>query len=172
MIERKPFMKQALAMQSARPKRVTAVWTRDVNTDRIAGRLRTILSIREAMQAHYEVNNLRLDNLLERHNLRTVAAALLAALKSILFGAFPPLQCLLFSDSRNHKVILRELESNPPDTLYCDGVRSFYLLQRLAKTKKGMRIVVDFDDLISRRMQTLCSSDAPLSLGYLSEKTP
>lgn len=159
-------------MQPPRPKRITAVWTRDVNTDQIAGRLRTILSIREAMQAHYEVKNLRLDNLLERRNLRAVAAALLAAITSVFRGVLPPLQCLLYSDSRNHRAILRALESNPPDTLYCDGIRCLYFLRRLTKTKTRMRIVVDFDDLMSRRMETLCSSNVPLSLGYLNEKTP
>jgi glycosyltransferase involved in cell wall biosynthesis len=35
-----------------------------------------------------------------------------------------------------------------------------------------MKIVVDFDDLMSRRMQSLAAADTPLSLGYLHRMMP
>src|SRR5271170_1202599 len=91
--------------------RVTAVWSRDVNFDRLAGRTRIIAAIREVMSEGFHVESLRLQNVLE-------------IVKSLLSGCRPSLQSLLFCDGRNHRRILRELEGNPPDVLYCDGVRT------------------------------------------------
>ncbi len=159
-------------MHSAQPKRITAIWTRDVNSDRLAGRLRTIVSIRGAMQAQFSVRDLRLRNLLEQPSLRFVGSAMLAALRSLLSGSLPALQCLLYSDTRNHRGLLRDIESDPPSTVYADGVRSYYLLQRLQKSRGRIRIVVDFDDLISRRMEMLGTTGTSLSLGYLNDKIP
>ena len=159
-------------LQSTHPKRITAIWTRDVDNERLAGRLRTITSIRDAMLTNYSVNNLRLDNLLERHSMRTIAGTISTALQSTFSGTFPSLQCLLYSDCRNHENLLRHLERNPPDTLYCDGVRTLYLLKRLGNLKNKMRVVVDFDDLMSRRMQTLDTTGTALSLGYLRDRIP
>jgi glycosyltransferase involved in cell wall biosynthesis len=124
------------------------------------------------MSANYSVDNLRLENLLEKRSMRTIAGAMSASFQSILACNLPALQCLLYSDGRNHEDLLFHLEHNPPDILYCDGVRTFYLLKRLRNLKHRMRIVVDFDDLISRRMQTLATTGVSLSLGYLNDKIP
>ena len=45
-------------------------------------------------------------------------------------------------------------------------------MERLGSLRDKMKIVVDFDDLISRRMQTLGTTGASLSLGYLNDKIP
>ena len=71
-------------MQSVPPKRLTAVWSRDVDTKRLAGRLRIIMAIREAMSANYSVDNMRLKNLLEQRSLRAIAAMLRTMLRSVL----------------------------------------------------------------------------------------
>jgi hypothetical protein len=113
-----------------------------------------------------------LTNLLEERTLRSLAASLWQALQTLLTGSLPSLQCLLFCNRQNHDRILQCLRDNPPDILYCDGVRSFYFLKRLGSIRSQMRIVVDFDDLMSRRMQSLGTAETPLSLGYLSERLP
>ena len=125
------------------------------------------------MSANYIVNNLRLRNLLERRNFSAVAGTVFTALWSTISGNPPSLQCLLFCDRGNHKSIRQQLQNNPPDILYCDGVRTFYLLKHIARLRGRMRIVVDLDDLMSRRMHSLgAAKKTSLSLGYLHDKVP
>jgi hypothetical protein len=124
------------------------------------------------MSASYAVKNLRLQNLLETKSAGAIAWTVIRALQSILSGSLPSLQCLLFCDRANHKRIARELERDAPEILYLDGVRTFYFLKFLKTLKPRMRIVVDFDDLMSRRMESLAATGTSLSLGYLEDKIP
>jgi glycosyltransferase involved in cell wall biosynthesis len=143
-----------------------------VNIARLAGRTRIIAAIREEMAANYHVENLRLHNLLERRGVGGVWGAIASAIQSTLSGSLPSLQCLLFCDRANHKRLVQELRSDPPEILYLDGVRTFYFLRYLNGLKLPMRVVVDLDDLMSRRMESLGSTGTSLSLGYLEEKIP
>jgi hypothetical protein len=131
-----------------------------------------IQAIREEISANYEAKHLRLRNVLEERGIRSLFSLLARALQTLLTGRLPSLQCLLFCDSQNHDAIIQQLRDNPPDILYCDGVRSYYFLRRLGTMRSQMRIVVDFDDLMSRRMQSLGAAEIPLSLGYLHDKLP
>jgi hypothetical protein len=124
------------------------------------------------MSANYEVKPLRLHNLLERKGVRAFAWTVLSALRSTLSGNWPSLQCLLFCDRANHKRVAQEIISNPPDVLYLDGVRTFYFLKYLGDLRLRMRVVVDLDDLMSRRMESLGTAGTSLSLGYLEDKIP
>jgi hypothetical protein len=153
-------------------KRLTAVWSRDVNPSRLAGRTRIIAAIREQMSISYEVKAVRLDNLLEKKSIRAVVWTIVRVLQTILSGSLPSLQCLLFCDRANHQQLAKDLQNDPPDTLYLDGVRTFYFLKYLRNLKLRVRIVVDFDDLMSRRMESLASTGTSLSLGYLEDKIP
>ena len=153
-------------------KRLTAVWSRDVNITRLAGRTRIIAALREHMSANYQVKALRLHNLLESRDVGAIAWTIASALQSILSGGLPSLQCLLFCDRANHRQIAQDLGSNPPDILYLDGVRTFYFLKYLKSLRPRMRIVVDLDDLMSRRMESLALTGTSLSLGYLEDKIP
>lgn len=131
-----------------------------------------IQAIREEMSASYLAEHLRLRNVLEERRIGSIAASLIKAIRTLLAGRLPSLQCLLFCDERNHAEIIEQLLANPPHTLYCDGVRCYYFLERLRQAGGHMRIVVDFDDLMSRRMQSLGEAEIPLSLGYLHDKLP
>lgn len=153
-------------------KRVTAIWSRDVDPKRLAGRTKMIQAIQGELSSNYRTDHLRLRNILERGKIRSFKDPLLSALITLLGGRLPSLQCLLFCDSENHKELLALLRDDPPDTLYCDGVRTFYLLKRLERHLPGTRIVVDLDDLMSRRMEALSATETSLSLGYLQERFP
>ena len=159
-------------MTSAPKKRITEIWSRDVNKSRLAGRTQIIAAIRDATEQQYCVTHLRLNNLLERRSFRAALGTVFAALRSFLSGNPPSLQCLLFCDGGNIREICQHLKSNPPGALYCDGVRTFYLLKHLGELRNRMRIVVDLDDLMSRRMQSLGMAEASLSLGYLHDRIP
>jgi hypothetical protein len=98
-------------MPSTRKRRVTAIWSRDVNKSRLAGRTRIIAAIREATEQQNDVTHLRLNNVLERRTLRAAFGATSAAFRSILTGNLPSLQCLLFCDRGNHKDIRKQTHS-------------------------------------------------------------
>ena len=153
-------------------KRLFAIWSRDVDPSRLAGRTKMIQAIREEISSNYEAEHLRLRNVLEVRGIRSLVSLLVRAIQTLLTGHLPSLQCLLFCDSHDHDRIIRHLRDDPPEILYCDGVRSYYFLQRLGRLRNEMRIVVDFDDLMSRRMQSLGAAEIPLSLGYLQDKLP
>jgi len=159
-------------MQGNASRRITAIWSRDVDTSELAGRTKIICAIRSAMSRKYLVHYLRLHSLVERRDLQTILSTVVTALRTLLSGHLPSLQCLLFCNAEDRASIRRELRESPPDTLYCDGVRTFYLLQSLGDLRARMRIVVDMDDLMSRRMESLGSSEISLSLGYLRDKVP
>jgi Glycosyl transferases group 1 len=153
-------------------KRCTAVWSRDVDPSRLAGRPQMIQAIRKKISESTQANHRRLNNVLERRSLRAITGMVVTAFRSLLRCCPPSLQCLLFCDRPNHGQIIEELRGNRPDILYCDGVRTFYFLERLGKLRSEMKIVVDFDDLMSRRMQSLAAADTSLSLGYLHRVMP
>jgi len=153
-------------------KRVTAIWSRDVDATRLAGRTQMIEAIRRELSSNYVAEHLRVQNVLERRKLSSFLGSIVMALQTLLTGRLPSLQCLLFCDSDNHQQLLARLRENRPDTLYCDGVRTFYLLKRMGPLRQEMRIVVDFDDLMSRRMEALSTTKTSLTLGYLHDKIP
>ncbi len=151
---------------------LTAVWSRDIDAARLAGRPRIIEAIRKSMSKSHQVIHARLYSLVELRTVSAVVSAARTALRSLLAGCLPSFQCLLFCDRGSLQSILQQLQTCPPDTLYCDGVRTFFLLAGLKKLRSQMRIVVDLDDLMSRRMQLLGSSKTALSLGYQHERIP
>jgi glycosyltransferase involved in cell wall biosynthesis len=157
---------------SASQKRIAAIWTRDVDPSRLAGRPKIIQAIRNKMSQSYNAEHRRLHNILEIRSMRVIAETIAIGIRSFLSGSAPPLQCLLYCDRANHFQIRKELQSNPPESLYCDGVRTYYFLKHLGHLREQMRVVVDFDDLMSRRMQSLAAADTQLSLGYLHRKIP
>jgi hypothetical protein len=131
-----------------------------------------IQAIRNKMSESGRAEHKRVNNLLERRSWGALVSTAVIAARSLISGRLPSLQCLLYCDRTNHSQIRKELRNNPPDILYCDGVRTYYFLKYLGKLRNTMKVVVDFDDLMSRRMQSLASADTPLSLGYLHRKMP
>lgn len=151
---------------------VAAVWSRDVDASQLAGRPRIIMAVRKAMAETGRSEHLRLTNLLERRTLGAILWAGYSAIGDLFQGRLPSFQCLLFSNGANHRELRERIRELKPTTLYCDGVRSYYFLRRLGKERARMRIVIDLDDLMSRRMELLGRSGLGLSLGYLHRRAP
>lgn len=151
---------------------LAAVWSRKVDFNQLAGRPRMILAVRRAMTETCSTEHLYLNNLLERHNLSSVFWTVFSFVSELLRGRLPSLQCLLFADRSNHRQLRKKILELKPTTLYCDGVRSYHFLRRLGAARNHMRIVVDMDDFMSRRMKMLKQSGLGLSLGYLKGRVP
>jgi len=153
-----------------RPHRILAVWTRALDGVDGAGRVNVARSVREALAPLGSLTEARLQNALEQRRLASAAAAAWALLRGLLSGRPLPLQCALFAHSRGAADALSV--AGRSDVIYLDGVRTLPLLRRLRRRHPHLQVVVDADDLMSRRCAELLSRRLPLSLGYLEASVP
>lgn len=156
-----------------RPLRTVAVFTRAFSNDETpSGRHGVVRSVRAALAERGPVLDLRLRHLFERRRPRDWLGALGTALAALARGRPLPLQCLLFASRSERRRVAAAIRVDPPDVLYLDGVRTYLLLRDLRPHLNGTRVVVDMDDLMSRRMAALAARRLPLSLGYLGAQVP
>lgn len=150
---------------------VAAVWTRKLDGEPMAGRLRIAQAVRTALGREARLVNLEIPSLLGSPSPRRLLEAGLAFLGGLLRGRPLPLQCALFAAASDAARLVREIPAEA-QAVYLDGVRCHALLRRLRRERPDLRVVVDFDDLMSRRMQLLLSAREPLSPGYLTQRLP
>lgn len=89
-----------------------------------------------------------------------------------LFNTPYPLQTLLFSDHREIERIGSIVESFNPDALFIESERSYFLIRALRQRWPKLRIVCDFDDLMSRRMTEWANNGNAISFGYIARFIP
>lgn len=152
---------------------IAMVTTRDTDADpTLSGRHRTVRFVREAVGRCGTVSEHRLHNLFECRSVPVLVGAAFRFLWGLLRGRPLPLQCLLFSVPAERRRLVGELRETRPRVLYLDGIRPCLLLNDLAGDLDGVRVVVDMDDLMSRRMALIRERRLPLSLGYLRASVP
>lgn len=78
----------------------------------------------------------------------------------------------MFADVNGEKRLIDACESFKPDVVYFDGIRLVDYAVRIRRRFPSTRIVMDFDDLMSRRARILLGIDQPLSAGYLARSIP
>jgi Glycosyl transferases group 1 len=153
--------------------RIAMVVTRDIATEAtLSGRHRTVRHVAAALGERGAVAPLRLPNLLERRRPADLLRAGLTFALGLLRGRPLPLQCLLFATASARRDLVARIAADPPEVLYLDGVRLYLLLKDLHRRLGTVRVVVDFDDLMSRRMGLLRELRLPLALGYLRGLVP
>jgi len=150
---------------------IAMVWTRRLDGESMAGRLRIAQAIRASLGEWSDLTLVRLPTMLTDRSLSRFAFSVLAWLHSVVRGPLLPMQCALFASPVDHERVLAAIPVSA-DVVYLDGVRSFALLRYLRKRRPDLRIVVDLDDLMSRRMALLLESGQPLSPGYLTKHLP
>ena len=161
---------EAQSAPSTPSRRVLAVWTRALDGVDGAGRVNVARSVRDALAPLGPLTETRLQNSLERRCLAGAAATAWALLRGLLSGRPLPLQCAIFA--RPHGEADAIAAAARSDVIYLDGVRTLPLLRRLRRRYPGAHIVVDADDLMSRRYAELINQKLPLSLGYLEARVP
>jgi hypothetical protein len=147
------------------------VWTRKLDGERMVGRLKVARAIRAAIGSCAEVENLRLPSAVTDRTLGRLLGVAQTLALSWLRGQPLPLQCAIFGARADVQAICRALPDDA-ETIYLDGIRCFELLRLLRQEWPGRRIVVDFDDLMSRRMQLLLAAGQSLSPGYMTDRLP
>ena len=148
--------------------RIAAVWSRE-HTGAV-GRSPTVRSILKAMHRIGTLEEHVLSTVLEPRSLGGIARAGTWAAGSLVKGRPLSLQTVLFADSAKNDALADTLMRSDPDVIYLDGVRTYPLFLAL-KQRKPKRIIVDFDDLMSRRMDEFGSSGV-VPLGYIEKSLP
>ncbi|AYQ40275.1 hypothetical protein CVS37_19300 [Burkholderia lata] len=152
--------------------RVLMVMTRDIPQDVSNGRERTLSFIRKAIGEHTEVAEFKIRSVFEDGGIRAKIGAAVRVGWSVLRGAPCALQVAMFSHPRKRAALLRAVDAFKPDVIYFDGIRLVDYAILVRRHVPGCRIVVDFDDLMSRRADILREQDFPLSAGYLEKSLP
>ncbi len=147
------------------------IWTRKLDGESMAGRLRIAHAIRAALTGWADLTLLRLPTPLTDRSLKRALRSALAFAGSLARGPVLPLQCALFASRTDHERVFAAIPVDAT-SIYLDGVRSYALLAYLRKRRPDLRVVVDLDDLMSRRMELLLESGQPLSPGYLTKHLP
>ena len=150
---------------------ILAVWTRDLDATETFGRVNVARQVRAALQDIGPVTSRRLTNAFEEHRpIWSLLLSVTALLGGLLSGRPLPLQCALFAAAARHSVLLAD--GVKADVVYLDGIRTLLWMRRLRRVAPELRIVVDLDDLMSRRYQHLSQRGLPFSLGYLERMLP
>ena len=148
------------------------VVTRSLSEDTSISRVRILRSIREIFESQFDTTVFRINNIIESGGLGEWIGAAGMFLTGIASRRYVPLQCALFSTSGSISELSGKILDDGYDVVYLDSVRTLGLLRSLRKRGRGIRVVVDLDDLMSRRMEMLAENHWPISLGYLRNRIP
>lgn len=144
--------------------------TRDL--DEAVGRVRTLVAIRAAVEQIASVRLFRLRALIESPSASDLIWAAWLWLASVARLEPMPLQCLLYARRSDIAKIVASAHAQRFRAVYVDGVRSLALTRELRRKLPKTRIIVDFDDLMSRRFALLAERRLPLSVGYIRKLLP
>jgi hypothetical protein len=147
---------------------VFAVWTRLLDGQPMAGRLRTAQSIRQAISVGGAYDSAVMPSILSHRTFGRTLRCAWTLLRSLLVGRPLPLQCLLFASEEDVDAMCLRIPRT--GVVYLDGIRLYALAERLRRERPSQRIVMDFDDLLWRRSNLLLKSRQPLSPGYLVDE--
>lgn len=150
--------------------RVAAVWARDYDAARPAGRVNICRFRRRCLDARYTTLNLVVPSVLQG-GIGHLLPVLRPAARALLRGD-RSLQSLLFANRPAIAAALAALARFEPDVLLVDSVRLFDLVLAVREAFPGLRIVLDMDDLLSRRMAAWRAIGQGVGLGYLQDKVP
>jgi glycosyltransferase involved in cell wall biosynthesis len=139
----------------------------------MSGRENTMSFIYNSLKQGGHVDLVRCESLLEKRTIGRILTAIISGIWSLLRHVRPvPLQGLLFHDRKLAARLANKVEELQPSTVYFDGIRSGLEAPALRARFPNLRLVCDFDDLMSRRVQMLRSGREQLSLGYLKNRIP
>jgi glycosyltransferase involved in cell wall biosynthesis len=155
-----------------RHTKVALVLTRDLREGAVFGREKTLSDIRLALHSNFDSTDFRVHNLLELRKLSDFTLGISQWLFSLATGRPIPLQVALYSSSSEIRRLLGEIRTGEYNVIYLDSVRCQLLARRLLKVMPSVRLIVDFDDLMSRRAVEHVRQRIPMSLGFLRQLFP
>jgi hypothetical protein len=153
-------------------KRVLMVLTRDIPATPTNGRERTLSFIRDALRADAKVTEFKIRSVFETGSFLVKLGAASRLAEGLLRGVPCALQVAMFSNALRRRTLLDTIHALKPDLIYVDGVRLVDYVVLIRENVPGCRIIVDFDDLMSRRANILREAALPVSPGYLDKSIP
>ena len=150
--------------------RIAVVSTRSFA--RAAGRPAIFASILRALGQTSDVTVFRMRSAVELGAARGICAIFGKWLISAVRRRPLPLQCALYSSSRECQRLAKEISEGAFDAVYLDTVRCHALLALLRQKLPHLHIVTDFDDLMSRRASFLTRNRLPLLAGHIGNSLP
>jgi hypothetical protein len=153
-------------------KRVLVIVSREVSSQPTNGREKTLKFIEKTISECSEIKTYRVTSILERWSFGRCFSLVLKFISSFALNIPIPLQVLIFYDPKQISDIHRIISEFKPETVYFDGVRTGYYAIAIRGKNKKIRIVCDFDDLMSRRYRFLATMRYPIVLGYIRRNVP
>jgi glycosyltransferase involved in cell wall biosynthesis len=148
--------------------RVLMVMTRDIPEIATNGRERTLRFIQETIGDDIELRTIKLRSVFETPGVLPKLEALARLARGVISGRPCALQVAMFSNQRHARALAQAIKAFSPDVIYIDGIRLVDHLPHLERLAGGRPIIVDFDDLMSRRATALREANMSLSAGYLA----
>ena len=156
--------------EAAAPRRILAIWTRALDGVDQVGGVYIWRAVRSALVPLGALSQARLRNVFEQPHAAGLARAAWAFLLGLARGQPLPLQCAIFAAADGGRDVLRD--AGRSYVVYADGIRTLLVLRRLRHARPDLRIVVDFQDLMSRRFDEVLAHALPLPLGYVEAMVP
>ena len=160
-----------MADQMGRAK-IVLVLTRGIPIAPKSGRERTLSFIQRALVERYDVTTTNISSIVDKPNFRRVVEACATLLHGFASIHPCPLQVAIFRDARGLTSFLVQLAKLRPDAVYFDSVRTVDWLVATRRQFPEMRLICDFDDLMSVRFEALLRRHLPISLGYFGNRIP
>ncbi len=148
------------------------IFTRSIDEETYISRVRTMRAARAAIDSCFGADIYRLHNILETRKTGDFLYASWIFLINLIKLRPIPLQCVLYATHSDIHKLVSTLSRKDYPIIYLDTVRCLVLLRKLRKTRRDRKIIVDFDDLFSRRMKTVARTHMPLSLGFAQKYFP
>ncbi len=147
-----------------------AVWTREFTPDDLSGRMGLIAALRRGPLAG--AIHERVCSLTECRRWWTWPLVPMRLLLGLLSGRPVPLQVMLFHDRGEVARVADAVVRAAPQAVYLDGIRAAPVVAALRRRGCRARLVVDFDDLMSRRMRLAHARGEAPNPGYLAKLLP
>lgn len=152
--------------------RVLAIWTRDRNASAATGRGRIAAAIRLVLENHLTSRHVQLTHAFDPQR-RLSLLRLAGELARTLADRRPlPLQCLLYTPRSQRAELVRAVKEARPDVVYVDGIRAAPFLPAIREAAPSARLVLDMDDLMSRRWSLWQRAGIGLSFGFIEPYIP
>lgn len=137
----------------------------------IGGRLGTLRAIIATVGSRHKMEFFLLKSLLEQ---RAYVRCTLGFLRRVLFPVRKkwPLQCVLYDDNAAINALLQRIRQTSPSVIYFDSVRCYAAITKVREAFPTLRLISDFDDLMSRRINQLADLSQGFGLGYMRKYVP
>lgn len=148
------------------------IWARDYDSNDPRGRSSITIPLQRSSESLQSAKQLRVHQILEHRHIHELVIAAWRWALSLLRKAPLPFQCLLYSSYSEEARIINALSGSNFQIVYIEGIRLYTVLAAVRKALPNAHIVVDMDDLLSRRYKTWLKKRLPIATGHLDSQLP